>query len=269
MFWIYHMEPHGTREISITHNVDSSVVVTSTPIYFSTTPPPRRGDRAQATGTFRVDEHLDCNGDITYQLAPPPSPVGGPSPSIPPSAPIPGTPAKHTVFISCRLMVMPKLMNPTGHVYLIQANNEMFGGSLADMFGDPGSELKWNNNTGVLEWGYQCDVINDTNVVLLNADLKIRLQYAEALAVENQPNSRKFGRTTADLLADVEIPHLDAGTDRKFTFYIWNCCLDNRFVLIELPKAILAIEVGETSAKTLTVVTPANARLQLSPRVNR
>jgi hypothetical protein len=87
MFWIYHIEPHGTREISVTHTVDSRANVDSTLTYFTSQPVPRRADKAQSTGTFHFDEPLVCNGDITFEAKPP---APAPTPSLAPKFPYPG-----------------------------------------------------------------------------------------------------------------------------------------------------------------------------------
>jgi len=83
MFWIYRMEPHSTREISITHNSDSTAAIDSNITYFTTKPVPRTGDRIHATGTFHFNEPLTCNGDIMFQLPTPPAPADS-SPRPPP-----------------------------------------------------------------------------------------------------------------------------------------------------------------------------------------
>lgn len=68
MFWIYHLEPGEQREITVTHKATSVATLDSTVSYFSTTPPPRRGDPLKSTGTFHFDEKLDCNGDVTFEI---------------------------------------------------------------------------------------------------------------------------------------------------------------------------------------------------------
>jgi len=92
MFWIYHMEPHSSREISITHNSNSTAVIDSKITYYTTKAIPRTGDRIHATSTFHFDEPLTCNGDITFQLAP------LVSTSIPPVKP-PTQPSKRPRFV--------------------------------------------------------------------------------------------------------------------------------------------------------------------------
>lgn len=69
MFWIYHIEPHGSREITVTHKSDSTATVDSKITYSTTKPVPRTGDLIHATGTFHFDEPLICNGDIAFQIA--------------------------------------------------------------------------------------------------------------------------------------------------------------------------------------------------------
>jgi hypothetical protein len=93
MFWIYHIEPHGTREITVTHKSDSTATIASKITYFTTKPTPRTGDRIHATGTFHFDEPLTCNGDITFQMA------SSLPPSTPPSQPTPPPVQPSFVFV--------------------------------------------------------------------------------------------------------------------------------------------------------------------------
>lgn len=153
------------------------------------------------------------------------------------------TPDTSSVFVDCRMGVMPSIMPESGRVEYLLTNEvpqEMGGGGFVQQWGKPGAELKFTSD-GMPAWAYGCDAIS--NVVLMNVSLSIRTVFHEPEAVPGQPKSRRHGRITLDRHWEVTIPRLDAGV--SYRFYIWNCCVQ-RFVQITLPNDIHVEEGNKT-----------------------
>jgi len=61
LYWIYHIEPQGMREIDITHAIESSASVDVTVSHFLLSAPPRINSPSMATQKFVADEKMSCN----------------------------------------------------------------------------------------------------------------------------------------------------------------------------------------------------------------
>jgi hypothetical protein len=155
MFWISRMEPHSTREISITHNIDSPAVIDSNVMYFATKPQPRRGDLAQATGTFNFDEPLTCNGDILFQLASPISElIHDPSP---PQRP----PSEAHPDLSLRFVIKKNLSLTIVNGNTSRATNPRYSVQMTNIDNPQNAALRVHENGTIISLPNATEMLND------------------------------------------------------------------------------------------------------------
>ena len=138
-------------------------------------------------------------------------------------------------------------------------------GELSNYFGQPGTEWKWSNK-GNPEWAYRCEVTNYATNVVLNVQMDLHVAFYEALADPDQPNVVRGGKVTVDRDWRVSIPKIDVGPDKRFVFYVWNCCVQC-FVRVSIPSKATVEFPGVVARKEMPVTQPSgNLSRFLSPR---
>jgi hypothetical protein len=70
IFLIYRIEPHGVREVKVTHDVDSESRIDASVTTFSMISPPRTDDIKTMFGNIHIDEKMACNGCIGFFVDP-------------------------------------------------------------------------------------------------------------------------------------------------------------------------------------------------------
>jgi pimeloyl-ACP methyl ester carboxylesterase len=186
--------------------------------------------------------------------------------SSPPTVPPPRL-GSDILFVDCQIGLMPALVPPEGGIHVwVTADlpSESGRGGLANYFGRPGSEWKWNN-TGVPQWVYRCEITNYATQVALNIQMDWHVTFYEPLAVPDQPNSFRQGKVTVDRDWRVSIPKIDVGPDKRFVFYVWNCCVE-RFVRVSVPSKATVEFPGVVARKEMSVTQSSGNLFQsLSP----
>jgi len=157
---------------------------------------------------------------------------------------------------------MPSVIPSSGHVYVLAAA-EMQTPSVADYFGPPGSQQKWNNE-GRPEWAYRCELTNYSSQVALNVELPLYFNQNMPEKVAGQEHSWKQGPLTSKIRAQVEISRLDPGPDGRYVFYIWNCCL-YRFITVSAPDNVEASGRDEDRKVFRLKQSTSNFRQPLTP----
>jgi hypothetical protein len=165
--------------------------------------------------------------------------------------------------------LMPALVPPEGtiHVWITSdLPSESRGGGLANYFGRPGTEWKWSN-TGIPQSVYRCEVTNYAAHVVLNVQMDWHVTFREALAVPDQPSSLRGGKVTVDRDWRISIPKIDVRPDKRFVFYIWNCCVE-RFVRVSVPSKATVEFPGVAGRREMPVMqSSGNLSSWLSPRL--
>jgi hypothetical protein len=165
--------------------------------------------------------------------------------------------------------LMPALVPPEGtiHVWITSdLPSESGGGGLANYFGRPGTEWKWSN-TGIPQSVYRCEVTNYAAHVVLNVQMDWHVTFREALAVPDQPSSLRGGKVTVDRDWRISIPKIDVRPDKRFVFYIWNCCVE-RFVRVSVPSKATVEFPGVAGRREMPVMqSSGNLSSWLSPRL--
>jgi hypothetical protein len=118
---------------------------------------------------------------------------------------------------------------------------------------------------GEPEWAYRCEVTNYATHVVLNVQMDLHVTFYEPLAVPDQPNSFRQGKVTVDRDWRVSIPKIDVGPDKRFVFYVWNCCVQ-RFVRVSVPSKATVEFPGVVARKEMPVTQSSGNLFQsLSP----
>jgi hypothetical protein len=201
--------------------------------------------------------HVVLRTAIRDLLARRPSPPTGATPRL----------GNDILFVDCQMGLMPAVVPPEGSIYVWITSDlpsESGGGGLANYFARPGTEWKWSN-TGKPQWAYRCEVTNYAAHVMLNVQMDWRITVREALAVPDQPNSMRGGKIILDRDWWILIPKIDAGPDKRFVFYIWNCCIE-RFVSVSAPPKATVELPGVTARKDMPIrQSSGNLSMWLSP----
>ena len=172
------------------------------------------------------------------------------------------------LFLDCRTGLMPSVIPPTGRIYVWVTNPlpaESGGGGLAEYFGTPGGDWKWNNAKEP-EWSYRCELSNYTQQVALNVEIAMRVAFYEPVAVADQPNAYRHGKVGVHRDWLIVIPKIDIGPQQPFVFFIWNCCVQS-FVTVSAPPVATAESPGAASRRELPLrQSTGNLFNSLSPR---
>lgn len=187
--------------------------------------------------------------------------------SSPPNVPTPRL-GSDILFVDCQRGLMPALIPPEGIIHVWLTNEfprEFGGGGFSNYFGRPGTEWKWNDK-GEPEWAYRCEVTNYAPHVVLNVQMDWHVTFYEALAVPDKPSSLQGGKVTLDRDWRVSIPKIDVGPDKRFVFYVWNCC-EQLFVRVSVPLKA-TVELPGVAARREMPVTQSSGNLSqpLNPR---
>jgi hypothetical protein len=223
----------------IPHSVQQSGVVTL------------QGDVTASTGGLAIGPGSTMNV-VT-------APLGNPQPRA----------NEPSVYLECHYSAMPTRL-PGGRVYVLNlwpmpaANGE---GGLMEYFSlaEP-PELKWPTNASGMPLAVQhCEITNDGNAAIYSIETAVQLQFREVLVDRDNPNVSRSGTVILARPWLISVPRLDPGTDRAFSFYIWN--MSQLFAQVALPDDATGLVLGENQRRSIRIIHPAAVPMSFNPFV--
>jgi hypothetical protein len=109
----------------------------------------------------------------------------------------------------------------------------------------------------------QYRLTNYASATMFKVSVALHLVFQEALKREDNPKSKDSGKITLESDWVINIPKIDPGPDRTFTFYVMNTT--GKFVTIYFPNQVLAQMAGSDEQQTVEIMKPTAEMNNLPP----
>jgi hypothetical protein len=117
---------------------------------------------------------------------------------------------------------------------------------------DP-SKAKWLvSASGIPLPTQQCEIMNDGGAPILSIEMQLPVQFQEALSDKDQPGVTRSGSVTRAEPWFIYVPRIDPGTDRAFSFYVWNN--SEQFAQVAFPDSAVGQVLGENQRRSIKVI---------------
>ena len=176
---------------------------------------------------------------------------------------------KMFIYAQCQskfLIEKPLQPGETLNVLQLWPTPEAVGGrGLMQMFMTKGNKFVWPTPRNGLPFltGYQCDITNYRDGLVLNVELALEEVFREVHPVPNQPNAMQAGEITLSRKWPITIDKIDVGASNPFTFYIFNT--SDTMVLISLPETV-TFQIGAEDKMQTTRLVHSKAPMEFWPQ---
>jgi hypothetical protein len=136
-------------------------------------------------------------------------------------------------------------------------------GSLGESSGEPGRVFTTPDADGMPMATLQYRLTNYASATMFNITIVLRLIFQEAIKRKDNPKSEDSGKITLERDWVINIPKIDSGPDRTFTFYVMNTT--GKFVTVYFPNKVLAQMAGSGEQRTVELIKPTAEMNNLPP----
>jgi hypothetical protein len=169
-----------------------------------------------------------------------------------------------SIFLDCSYGVIPRVFPASGRYYVTEILpsliNQEVSLALGYRFGPPGAATL---PPDIVQWAYECTLINYSTLPVFNVIVPIRVTFQEAHHPENQPSAWQSGMIKAIRTTSLTISKIDTGKDSPFVFYLSSQSPD--FVKLDFFQTAMLQEGGDQKTKTGRLIVSANSYIQFSP----
>jgi hypothetical protein len=163
------------------------------------------------------------------------------------------------LLIGCDVGQLPREIPTSGRVYIAYVFSPAQPVVLGEQFGPVGNPMPKMNPLNSV----QCILTNYSSDTLLNVEVPVVVDFLKTEKTADGALRSKDSDVIKQAKILGEIPKIDSGTDKSFTFYVFNIGTDS--VNLRFPVATSAKHLQSTERFTIPI-SSSNERIYMSPK---
>jgi len=172
-----------------------------------------------------------------------------------------------TLYVECRSSALPTNA-PDHRINVLQLQPipaESGGGGLGEYWMAGNADFIWPKTEGMPLMVQRCQITNHGKDAIFNVEMALQLNFMEALVDKEQHGVTRSGQLTLTRPWLIYVGRIEPGSDRAFSFYIWN--ISRLFAQVNLPDNATGQLQPENARRPVQVVHPIVASMWPNPFV--
>jgi hypothetical protein len=164
------------------------------------------------------------------------------------------------LLIGCDVGQLPREIPASGRLYTAYIFSPLQVVGIGEQFGPSGNPIPKINPLNSV----QCTITNYSTDVLLNVEIPVIIDFLKTEKRADGVMQANDGIVTKSTKMVGEIPRIDSGVDKPFTFYVFNQGTD--FINLRFPATTSAKHLESVERVTVPLSSP-NQYIDLSPKI--